>query len=66
MAKDQAKRYLEHLRDNPKERQALRKAAFAEVVATGLAAGYRFTVKDLEELFKDTGGGPILGYGQGK
>ncbi len=63
MAKDQATEYLKHLRDKGAEREKLRDAVFAEIVAAGEAAGYSFTAKQLEHILKVQTFDESRGYG---
>ncbi|HMD02875.1 MAG TPA: Nif11 family protein [Candidatus Baltobacteraceae bacterium] len=50
MANDPAAEYLDHLRNNPSQREKLRDAVFAEIVAAGEAAGYTFSEKHLANI----------------
>jgi hypothetical protein len=63
MAKDQATEYLKHLRDKGAQREKLRDAVFAEIVAAGEAAGYSFTAKQLALVLKDKTFDESGGYG---
>ena len=50
MADDQGLReYLESLRENRAERERLQDAVSKEVVEAGKAAGYEFTLEDVEQ-----------------